>query len=44
MAKSSSSSVRKTSFGKRKSGKAVKSYNKHSSKSTYHKQNAKRQK
>lgn len=34
----------KTTFGKRKGGKAVKSYNKHNSKSTYHKQNAKRQK
>lgn len=41
MAKTSSSS-RKTTFGKRKSGKSVKSHNKHSSKSTYHKQNAKR--
>lgn len=34
----------KTTFGKRKGGKPVKSYNKHSSKSAYHKQNAKRQK
>lgn len=36
MAKSISSS-RKTNFGKRKGGKAVKSYNKHHSKSTYKK-------
>lgn len=43
MAKSISSS-RKTNFGKRKGGRAVKSYNKHSSKSTYHKQQARRQK
>lgn len=42
--KKSNSTNRKTTFGKRKGGKAVKSYNKHNSKSTYHKQNAKRQK
>lgn len=41
MAKSISTK-NKTTFGKRKGGKAVKSYNKHNSKSTYHKQNAKR--
>jgi hypothetical protein len=33
---------RKTTFGKRKSGKSNKNYNKHNSKSSYHKQNAKR--
>ncbi len=45
MAKSKSPlNNRKTTFGKRKGGKAVKSYNKHSSKSTYHKQQARRQK
>ena len=43
MAKSISSN-RKTTFGRRKGGKAVKSYNKHNSKSTYYKQSAKRQK
>ena len=32
----------KTNFGKRKSGKAVKGYNKHNSKSSYHKRNASR--
>jgi len=41
MAKSISSS-RKTTFGKRKGGKAVKSYNKHNSKSSFHKRNASR--
>ena len=41
MAKASSSN-RKLTFGKRKSGKAVKSYNKHSSKSSFHKRNASR--
>lgn len=45
MAKSKSAvSSRKTTFGRRKGGKAVKSYNKHNSKSTYHKQQARRQK
>ena len=45
MAKAKSSNEsRKQTFGRRKGGKAVKSYNKHNSKSTYHKQNAKRQK
>lgn len=44
MAKSTSSSARKTTFGRRKGGKPVKSYNKHSSKSSYHKQSARRQK
>lgn len=42
MAKSISS-IRKTTFGRRKGGKAVKSYNKHNSKSSYHKQSARRQ-
>ena len=41
MAKSVSS-ARKISFGKRKNGKAVKSYNKHNSKSSYHRRNASR--
>lgn len=41
MAKSISS-VRKITFGKRKRGKAVKSHNKHSSKSSFHKRNASR--
>ena len=41
MAKSTSS-ARKVSFGKRKSGKATKSFNKHSSKSSFHKRNASR--
>lgn len=41
MAKAVSSS-RKVSFGKKGRGKATKSYNKHNSKSSYHKQNAKR--
>lgn len=35
---------RKISFGKRKGGKACKTYNKHNSNSTYHKQSARRQK
>lgn len=38
----SSSSKRKVTFGARKGGKAVKSYNKHNSKSTHHKQSARR--
>ena len=41
MAKATSSS-RKTTFGKRKSGKRVKSYNKHNSKSAYARRNASR--
>ena len=41
MAKGKSDS-RKINFGKRKTGKSNKTYNKHSSKSTYHSQNAKR--
>lgn len=41
MAKASNSS-RKVSFGKKGRGKKIKSYNKHNSNSTYHKQNAKR--
>ena len=32
----------KVIFGKRKKGKAIKSYNKHNAKSTYHKRNASR--
>lgn len=35
-------SSRKQTFGKRKGGKANKNFNKHNSKSTYHRQNAKR--
>ena len=43
MAKGKSpSSNRKTTFGKRKGGKAQKSYNKHNSKSSYHRRNASR--
>lgn len=41
MAKSVSSS-RKTTFGKRGRGKAVKSYNKHNNKSTYKKRQGSR--
>lgn len=41
MAKASNSS-RKVSFGKKGRGKATKSFNKHNSNSSYHKQNAKR--
>lgn len=41
MSKSKSDS-RKTTFGKRKGGKAVKSYNKHNAKSAYHRRNASR--
>lgn len=40
----SSSSTRKISFGRRKGGKAVKSFNKHDTRSTYHKQSARRNK
>jgi hypothetical protein len=36
------SSNNKTTFGKRKGGKAVKSYNKHNSKSSYHRRSASR--
>jgi len=42
--KKTSTSSRKTTFGRRKGGRPVKSYNKHNSKSTYHKQQARRQK
>jgi len=42
MAKVSSNSNRKKTFGKRKKGKATKSYNKHNAKSTYHRHNASR--
>lgn len=42
MAKTNSSSVRKISFGKRKKGKAKKSFNKHDSRSSYHRRNASR--
>jgi len=34
--------LRKITFGKRKTGKASKSFNKHNSKSSYHKRNASR--
>lgn len=44
MGKSKSNNSSKIKFGRRKGGKAVKSYNKHNSKSTYHKQSAKRSK
>lgn len=37
MGKGKTTDSRKTTFGKRKGGKAVKSYNKHHSKSTYKK-------
>ena len=36
------SNIRKITFGKRKKGKAIKSYNKHNAKSTYHRRNASR--
>lgn len=42
MSKSKSDNSRKTTFGKRKGGKAVKSYNKHNAKSAYHRRNASR--
>jgi hypothetical protein len=42
MAKNSVGSVRKITFGKRKRGKAKKSFNKHDSRSTYHRRNASR--
>lgn len=35
--------TRKLTFGKRKAGKAKKSYNKHNAKSTYHRRSASRQ-
>lgn len=41
MAKKATNS-NKLTFGKRKGGKAVKSFNKHNSKSTFHKRNASR--
>lgn len=37
-----SSSTRKIVFGKRRKGKACKSFNKHDSRSTYHQQSARR--
>jgi hypothetical protein len=40
--KGASSSSRKITFGKRKRGKAKKSFNKHDSRSTYHRRNASR--
>ena len=43
MAKATTTKTNKLIFGKRKKGKRVKGYNKHSSKSTYHKRNASRQ-
>lgn len=42
MKKTTSSTNRKTTFGRRKGGKAVKTYNKHNSKSSYHRRNASR--
>ncbi len=42
MAKNSGGSVRKITFGTRKKGKAKKSFNKHDSKSSYHRRNASR--
>lgn len=42
MAKSSSNTSKKISFGKKRSGKAKKSFNKHNSNSSYHKRNASR--
>lgn len=43
MAKAKSAGTnRKVTFGKRKSGSAKKTYNKHDSKSSYHKRNASR--
>ena len=44
MKSKSTQQSRKVNFGRRKGGKAVKSYNKHNSKSTYHQQSAKRNK
>lgn len=41
MAKAKNTS-NKATFGKRKGGKAVKSYNKHNSKSAYHRRSASR--
>lgn len=38
----SSSSTRKISFGRRKGGKACKSFNKHNSKSSFYRRNASR--
>ena len=40
----SSANTRKITFGKRRKGKACKSFNKHDSRSTYHKQSARRSK
>lgn len=37
-----SNDKRKITFGKRKKGKAIKSYNKHNAKSSYHRRNASR--
>ena len=42
MAKKTATNSNKLTFGKRKGGKAVKSLNKHNSKSTFHKRNASR--
>lgn len=42
MAKGKSNDSRKLTFGKRKKGAACKSFNKHNSKSSYHKRNAAR--
>lgn len=40
--KSTGGSLRKITFGRRKGGKAKKSYNKHDSRSAYHRRNASR--
>ena len=40
--KGSSVSIRKISFGKKKKGVAKKAFNKHDSRSSYHKRNASR--
>lgn len=42
MAKSKGESIRKITFGKRKKGVAKKSFNKHDSRSNYHRRNASR--
>lgn len=42
MAKGKSESLRKISFGKRKKGVQKKSFNKHDSRSSYHRRNASR--
>jgi hypothetical protein len=42
MSKSKLDNSRKTTFGKRKGGRATKSLNKHNAKSAYHRRNASR--